>query len=190
MSDITRILSEVEAGTPGATEQLLPLVYEELRAIAARKMAHERPGATLQATALVHEAYLRLVGSGTGQHWSHQGHFFSSAAEAMRRILVEIARSNSRQKRGGNRVRQELRESAIESPVKSDQILAVHDALERLEHINPQATQLVNLRYFAGFTNREAAEALGISPRKADQLWAYARVWLAAEVSEDDNAEP
>lgn len=185
MKNVTQLLSDIEAGEKGASDELLPLVYDELRAIAARKMASERPDSTLQATALVHEAYVRLVGSGDGQEWNHRGHFFAAAAEAMRRILVEIARSKSRQKRGGDLDREALYESAIAAPVKSDQVLAVNEAMEKLESSNPDAAQLVTLRYFAGFTNAEAAEAMSVSPRKANQLWAYARVWLAAEIGED-----
>lgn len=185
MDNVTQLLSAIEDGKQGASDELLPLVYEELRAMAARKMASERPDSTLQATALVHEAYVRLVGSGDGQGWNHRGHFFAAAAEAMRRILVEIARGKSRLKRGGDLEREALFESAIAEPVKSDQVLAVNEAMEQLEKTNPQAAQLVTLRYFAGFTNADAAEALGVSPRKANQLWAYARVWLAAEIGED-----
>lgn len=189
MKDVTQLLADVEAGTKGASEELLPLVYDELRAMASRKMASERPDSTLQATALVHEAYVRLVGSGDGEGWNHRGHFFAAAAESMRRILVEIARAKSRQKRGGDLEREALYESAIAAPVKSDQVLAVNEAMERFAETNPEAAELVKLRYFAGFTNAEAAEALGISPRKANQLWAYARVWLAAEIGEDSVSE-
>ena len=142
MPDITKILANVEAGSANASDQLLPLVYEELRAIAAQKMSQERPGSTMQATALVHEAYLRLIGSGNQQDWSHRGHFFAAAAESMRRILVEIARAKSRQKRGGNQDRHVLQESRIEAPIKSDQILAVDEALERLQQVNSQAACL------------------------------------------------
>ena len=184
MDELTQLLADVAAGTENATERLLPIVYNELRAIATRKMAQERPGSTMQATALVHEAYLRMLGSGE-QHWSHRGHFFSAAAESMRRILVEIARAKSRKKRGGNYERQDFHESVIEAPVKADQLIAVDEALERLEKSNPQAAQLVNLRYFAGFTVEDSAKALGISPRKANQVWAYARVWLADALNED-----
>ncbi|MEZ6039199.1 MAG: sigma-70 family RNA polymerase sigma factor [Planctomycetaceae bacterium] len=182
MLDITKMLANIEAGAANASDQLLPLVYKELRAIAAQKMSQEPPGATIQATALVHEAYLRLVGSGNEQQWSHRGHFFAAAAESMRRILVEIARAKSRQKRGGQQKRQVLHESTIEAPIKSDQVLAIDEALERLKQVNPQAAQLVNLRYFAGFTIEDSARAMEISPRKANQVWAYARAWLADEL--------
>lgn len=185
MDHITQILSKVESGSANASEQLLPVVYDELRAIAVQKMSQERPGATMQATALVHEAYLRLVGSGDQQEWSHRGHFFAAAAESMRRILIEIARSKSRQKRGGGQRRHELHESVIEAPVKSDRLIAVDEALGRLQETNPEAAQLVNLRYFAGFTVEDSARALGISTRKANQVWAYARVWLADALGED-----
>lgn len=186
MGDITQLLCAMENEDAAAKENLLSLVYDELRAIAAQKMAGERPGSTLQATALVHEAYLRLLGGEQGQRWDHRGHFFSAAAESMRRILVEVARSKSRQKREGDRSRKVLNESSLVAPARSEQVLAVHEALEILEQSNPMAAKLVDLRFFAGFTNRESAGILDISPRKADQLWAYARVWLAAQIGEVD----
>jgi RNA polymerase sigma factor (TIGR02999 family) len=188
MSDVTRILSAIEQGDPQAAEQLLPLVYEELRRLAAQRMAAENPGQTLQATALVHEAYLRLV-DGTGiRHWDGRGHFFAAAAEAMRRILVEAARRKGREKHGGELDRQELVADAIASPVRSDELLAVHEALGMLEAKNPQAAALVKLRYFAGFTIPEVAEQMGMSPRKADQIWAYARAWLATAIADEASA--
>ena len=178
MSDVTRILSAVEQGDPHAAEQLLPLVYEELRKLAAQRLSREKPGQTLQATALVHEAYLRLVGVDTAQHWDSRGHFFVAAAEAMRRILVDQARRRKAAKRGGQAGREELQESAIVAPEPAEDVLAVNDALESFETVDPVKANLVKLRYFTGLTIPEAADALGISPRSADFLWAYARAWL------------
>jgi RNA polymerase sigma factor (TIGR02999 family) len=184
MNDVTQILSQIESGDPSAAEQLLPLLYEELRKLAAAKLAQENPGQTLQATALVHEAYIRLVDVAKVQHWDSRAHFFAAAAEAMRRILVEQARRKMRLKRGGELVRNELHEIEIVTQVKHDEIIAVDEALQKLQAENAAAAQLVKLRYFAGMTIPECAEALGISPRKADQLWAYARAWLLAEMGE------
>jgi RNA polymerase sigma factor (TIGR02999 family) len=184
MKNITQILSQIESGDPTAAEQLLPLVYDELRKLAAAKLVQENPGQTLQATALVHEAYIRLVDVEVAQHWDSRGHFFAAAAEAMRRILVEQARRKGRLKRGGELVRRELDEFEIVTQVKPDEILAVNEALQKLEAQHAAAAQLVKLRYFAGMTIPECAEALGISSRKADQLWAYARAWLLAEMGE------
>ena len=185
MNDVTRILSAIEQGDPKAAEQLLPLVYKELRRLAARKLAHEKPGQTLQATALVHEAYLRLVGSGEGPGWDSRGHFFAAAAEAMRRILVESARRKRRLKHGGGRAREpELVD--IAGPERPERLLALDEALDRLAAANPRAAELVKLRYFAGFSNAEAASLMGISPRKADQVWANARAWLREEVGDGD----
>lgn len=184
MTNITLILTQIEQGDPSAADQLLPLVYDELRKLAAQRLAQERADHTLQATALVHEAYLRLVGAEGAEHWDSRGHFFAAAAEAMRRILVESARRRQRLKRGGQLQRQELIEDAIVSPVPPEEILAVHEALDRLETANRQGAILVKLRYFAGFTIPEAAEKLGVSPRKADQLWAYARAWLLTDIGE------
>lgn len=182
MNDVTRILSAIHQGDPQAAEQLLPLVYEELRRLAQHRISQESPGQTLQATALVHEAYLRLVAGddqhGSLPHWDGRGHFFAAAAEAMRRILVDSARRRKSQKRGGELHRQPLAADAIASPVRSDEVLAVDEALARLEAENRTAADLVKLRYFAGFTIPEAAEQLGMSPRKANQVWAYARAWL------------
>ncbi len=185
MSDVTHILSQIEAGDPRASEQLLPLVYDELRKLAAVRLAHEKPGQTLQATALVHEAYLRLVG-GEGsvvegkepKGWNSPGHFFGAAAEAMRRILVEQARRKEAKKRGGARQRIELVDvPAVEEQTTVD-LLALDQALTELSAVDPSAAELVKLRYFAGLTGKEAADALGISARTADRTWLYARTWL------------
>jgi RNA polymerase sigma factor (TIGR02999 family) len=184
MSEVTRILSAIDNGDAHAAEQLLPLVYDELRKLAAEKMAQENPGQTLQATALVHEAYLRLVGGDTGQHWDSRGHFFAAAAEAMRRILVESARRKGRIKHGGGLVR-ESEEHDIAAPEPLEQLLVLDEALTRLATTNPQAAELVKLRYFGGFSNAEAAKLLNISPRKANQVWAYARAWLREEIGDE-----
>jgi RNA polymerase sigma factor (TIGR02999 family) len=185
MNEVTRILSGLEQGDPHAAEQLLPLVYDELRRLAAQKLVQEKPGQTLQATALVHEAYLRLVDVDKVQGWDSQTHFFAAAAEAMRRILVESARRKQRQKHGGGRRREQL-EQDIPCPERPEQLLAVDEALGKLATASPQAAELVKLRYFAGFSNAEAASLLGISPRKANQVWAYARAWLREEVGGDE----
>jgi RNA polymerase sigma factor (TIGR02999 family) len=178
MTEVTRVLSAIEGGDPHAAEQLLPLVYQELRQLAAQKLAQERPGQTLEATALVHEAYLRLVNVKKAQHWDSRGHFFVAAAEAMRRILVEQARRRRAVKRGGQAVRAELEESLIAVPEPEEDILAVNDALDVLATADPEAAHLVRLRFFAGLTVAEAAEALGMSVRSAHDLWEYARSWL------------
>jgi RNA polymerase sigma factor (TIGR02999 family) len=188
MSEVTRILSAIEQGDPHAAEQLLPLVYDELRQLAAHKLAQEKPGQTLQATALVHEAYLRLVDGGQSIQWDHRGHFFAAAAEAMRRILVEQARRKRRLKRGGDRVKQDLDELNLEAPEVPDDLLALDEALAQLAATNSPAAELVKLRYFAGLTVAQAAKALGISPRKADFLWAYARAWLLQKIEGADPA--
>jgi RNA polymerase sigma factor (TIGR02999 family) len=185
MSEVTRILSAIEQGDPRAAEQLLPLVYDELRRLAAQKLAHESPGQTLQATALVHEAYLRLVGSpseATVPAWNSRGHFFAAAAEAMRRILVDQARHKRTAKAGGNRDRIGL--SDIESPVPEPDVdlLALHDALDKLETADKRKADLVKLRFFVGLTIEEAAHALGVSTSTATSDWAYARCWLRLEV--------
>ena len=214
MSEVTRILSQIELGNPVAGEQLLPLVYDELRKLAAGQLARERPGQTLQPTALVHEAYIRLFGekevrsqkSEVGDQVSEDGggsagsltsdlrpltsappfrsrsHFFAAAAEAMRRILVEAARRRQSLKRGGNLVRQDIDELAIPLRQPPEEVVAVHEALDKLAQIDHRAAELVKLRYFAGFTMKEAAEILGVAPRTADDVWAYARAWLAAEM--------
>jgi RNA polymerase sigma factor (TIGR02999 family) len=185
MSDVTRILGQIENGDGQAAEQLLPLVYEELRRLAAQKMAQEAPGQTLQATALVHEAYIRLVDVQKAQHWDSRGHFFAAAAEAMRRILVNNAERKKTLKHGGDRKRIEL--SEVEPAIRPPEgdLLALSDALDELAGIEPQTAELVKLRYFAGFTNKQAAEILGISPRQGDSLWAYAKVWLHERIVAD-----
>ncbi len=182
MTDVTRILRAIEQGDAQAAEQLLPLVYDELRKLAAAKMAQENPGQTLQATALVHEAYLRLVDIEKAQHWNGRGHFFAAAAEAMRRILVEKARSRKRQKRGGAAQRVELEQLGMIGPASPDEVIAVHDALEKLRAEDSVAAELVTLRYFAGFSIDEAAELLGISRATAYRQWTYAKAWLRWEL--------
>ena len=183
MSDVTRILTQIEQGDPAAAEQLLPLVYEELRKLAAAKLAQEKPGQTLQATAIVHEAYIRLVDVEQTQRWNSRGHFFGAAAEAMRRILVERARQKQSGKRGGDwcRVGQDVGD--LPDTQRADKLIALDEALARLDQIDPSKAQLVKLRYFAGLTHREAAEALGISVTTADRYWAYARAWLQREMA-------
>ena len=193
MSDVTRILSAIEQGDPRAAEQLLPLVYDELRKLAAQRLANEKPGQTLQATALVHEAYLRLVklpGSAKDQpgavaEWNSRGHFFAAAAEAMRRILVEQARSRLADKRGGQRSREEFPESGIPAPADVEETLAVHDVLDQLTTQDPVAANLVKLRFFVGLTMEEAAEVLDLSVRSAYDVWAYARAWLHRRLRPD-----
>jgi RNA polymerase sigma factor (TIGR02999 family) len=182
MSEVTHILSAIEQGDPLAAEQLLPLVYDELRSLAAQRLAQEKPGQTLQATALVHEAYLRLVAGEPAQHWNSRGHFFAAAAQAMRRILVENARRKRRLKRGGGAAREELDEANLIAPAMPDDLVALDEALSQLAVVDPRAAALVNLRYFAGFTIPQVAEALGIAPRTADLLWAYARAWLLKKI--------
>jgi RNA polymerase sigma factor (TIGR02999 family) len=178
MSEVTRILSAIERGDPRAAEQLLPLVYEELRRLAAARLSLEKPGQTLDATALVHEAYLRMVGPADSRRWDSRGHFFAAAAEAMRRILVEAARRKGRARHGGGRQRVELPADgpAITDPVED--VVAVDEALEKLAVADPQAAELVKLHYFAGLTIEQAAVVLGVSVRKAYTVWAYARAWL------------
>jgi RNA polymerase sigma factor (TIGR02999 family) len=182
MTDVTQILEDVERGDPRAAERLLPLVYDELRRLAARKLAREAPGQTLQATALVHEAYLRLVGAGDAG-WNGRGHFFAAAAEAMRRILVENARRKASLKAGGGRARVDLAgaEPAVEGP-RVD-LLALDEALRQLEAKDKRKADLVKLRFFAGLTQAEAAEALGVSGSTADNDWAYAKSWLRLAIS-------
>lgn len=186
MIGITRILSAIEQGDPSAAEQLLPLVYDELRKLAAQKLGQEKPGQTLQATALVHEAYLRLVDVERTQHWNSRGHFFAAAAEAMRRILVDNARRKQSKKRGGERVCLDLNQVAAATSERLDDVLDIDAALVGLAQADPQAAELVKLRYFAGLSIPEAAAALGISPRNADFLWAYARAWLLRSLSGDN----
>ena len=183
MTEVTRILSAIEQGDPNAAEQLLPLVYDELRKLAAAKLAQEKPGQTLQATALVHEAYLRLVDVAKAQQWNSRGHFFAAAAEAMRRILVDGARRKQADKHGGGRLRVELPEDLAATEVRSDELVALDEALTRLEGHDPNAARLVKLRYFAGLTHQEAAESLGLSRGAADRLWALGRAWLFRQLS-------
>ncbi len=185
MNDVTRILSAMEQGEPSAAEQLLPLVYDELRKLAALKLAQEKPGQTLQATALVHEAYLRLVDTDKVQHWNSRGHFFAAAAEAMRRILVEQARRRQAVKRGGRHGREELHDSAIVAPGNFAEILAIDEILDRFAAVDPLAANLVKLRCFVGLTMEEVAQALNISVRSAYDIWAYARAWLHRHLRAD-----
>jgi RNA polymerase sigma factor (TIGR02999 family) len=186
MSEVTRILSAIEQGDPHAADQLLPLVYDELRRLAARNLAREATGQTLEATALVHEAYLRLVEVEKAQHWNSRGHFFAAAAEAMRRILVEQARRKQRVRHGGGRLRIELNEACSLVPPPSDDLLALDEALTRLASRDPVRAELVKLRFFAGLTMPEAAKALGISLATAERYWTFARTWLYAELTADD----
>jgi RNA polymerase sigma factor (TIGR02999 family) len=186
VTDVTRILSALEHGDPSAAEQLLPLVYDELRQLAASKLAQEQPGQTLQATALVHEAYLRLVGTGPAQGWNSRGHFFGAAAEAMRRIIIEQARRKRSRRQGGGLNRLPIDQVEIAAPDTTPDVLALNDALEQLERTDPTKAALVKLRYFAGLTNGQAAEVLGISTTTADRYWSYARAWLHAALKKDD----
>jgi RNA polymerase sigma factor (TIGR02999 family) len=176
LNEVSRFLCAIEQGDPQAAGQLLPLVYEELRRLAVQMLAQEKPGQTLQATALVHEAYLRLVGG--HDHWEGRKHFFAVAAEAMRRILIDNARRKQRQKRGGGRARLDLDAVAVLAPEPSHDLLDLDEALTRLTAADAAAAELVKLRYFAGLSLPEAAEVLGLAPRSADRLWAYARAWL------------
>ena len=187
MTEVTRILSAIEQGDPSAAEQLLPLVYDELRKLAAQKLAQEAPGQTLQATDLVHEAYVRLVGSdpaaaGREQRWDSRGHFFAAAAEAMRRILIDRAREKRSQKRGGGRKRLDIDAADLATRATPDQLLALDDALAKLAREDPPAARLVELRYFAGLTIEDAGKALGISTATAYRHWKYARAWLHGEL--------
>jgi RNA polymerase sigma factor (TIGR02999 family) len=184
MPDVTRILSAIEAGDPKAAGELLPLVYDELRKLAAARLAGEKPGQTLQATALVHEAYLRLVGDTRPQGWDGRGHFFAAAAEAMRRILVEAARRKGRVRHGGGQRRIDLDEHNLAAESPGDDLLAMDEALTRLAQLDPRRAELVKLRFFAGLTMPEAAVALGISLATAERQWAFARTWLYAELSD------
>ena len=188
MNDVTRILAAIEAGDPHAASQLLPLVYDALRQLAAEKMAKEKPGQTLQATALVHEAYLRLVGTGDGPHWDSRGHFFAAAAEAMRRILVERARRKRSRKRGGDRELQDVDpdDLALAAPGDPLEILAIHEALDRLGRKSPRKAELVKLRYFLGCTMAETAQILGIAVATAEEDWTYARAWLRRQWLRDE----
>jgi RNA polymerase sigma factor (TIGR02999 family) len=194
MTDVTQILLQIESGDPKAADELLPLVYGELRKLAAARLAQEKPGQTLQATALVHEAYLRLVTTPDsepgkyGKHWDGRGHFFAAAAEAMRRILVENARCKKRLKRGGDLVRKQFNDFTVEGPEIHEDLVALDAALDRLKTVDSQAVELVHLRYFAGLSIPDAAEMLGISPRTADRVWAFARAWLHHEIAGKDDA--
>ncbi len=183
MTDVTRILSAIEQGDPSAAEQLLPLVYDELRKLAAAKMVQEKPGQTLQATALVHEAYVRLVDGEKAQHWNGRGHFFGAAAEAMRRILVENARRKQSLKQGGQFERRKADLDGLSQPEAPNEVLAIDEALEKLASENAPVAKLVELRYFAGLTLDETASALDISARTAYRYWSYAKAWLHNEIS-------
>ena len=187
MSDVTRILSQIEQGEPQAAEELLPLVYNELRKLAAVKLAHEKPGQTMQATALVHEAYVRLFDKKQVQPFDNRGHFFAAAAEAMRRILVEQARRKLGPKRGGDLARAELDSACDVAVSKSEEVVAVHDALNDLAEEVPAAAELVKLRYFAGMSHQEAAECLGISRSTADRYWAFAKAALFSALRDEDS---
>jgi RNA polymerase sigma factor (TIGR02999 family) len=189
MADITRILNAIEQGDPRATEELIPMVYDELRLLAARKLAKEPPGQTLQATALVHDVYIRLV-EDKDQNWNSRGHFFRAAAEAMRRILVENARRKKRLKRGGDWQRIELNEADLGTEYESDDLLTVNEALDKLALEEPSVADLVKLRYFAGLTIEQVAEIQGISRRSVIDHWAYARSWLTREITKDNRENP
>ena len=182
MTDVTRILSQIESGDRRAANELLPLVYNELRKLAAVRLDHEKPGQTLGATALVHEAYLRLVGPDDGPSWNSRGHFFAAAAEAMRRILVEKARRKASAKHGGEHLRIPLDAQEIAADATSADLIALDDSLSRLEERDPDSAKLVMLRYFAGMTMEQAAESLGVSMRTAERNWTYARSWLRRDL--------
>jgi len=185
MSDVTRLIDAAAAGDPRAAADLLPLVYDELRKLAANRLSEEKPGQTLQPTALVHEAYVRLVGSEEPRSWDGRGHFFAAAAEAMRRILVDSARRKKSEKRGSGRARAELDEESLIADDSPFDLLELDDLLDHLARVNPQAAELVKLRFFAGLTGDETAAVLGISPRAADSLWVYARAWLFEKMNPD-----
>lgn len=191
MTDVTQILNRIERGDPSAAQQLLPLVYDELRKLAGQRIGQENPGQTLQATALVHEAYLRLVDVDQAQHWDSRGHFFAAAAEAMRRILVENARRKGRLKRGGDLQQVEMSKDAVAAPEIHEDLIALDAALDRLKGIDAEAVKLVHLRYFVGMSLPEAAKLMGIAPRTADRVWAFARAWLHREIAgaEKDSSE-
>ena len=191
-NDITQILTAIGQGELSASDELLPLVYDELRKLATARMAHENPGQTLQATSLVHEAYVRLVDVEQPQDWENRGHFFAAAAEAMRRILVERARQKASIKAGGFRIRVDLSESKVDASIPlplgcHGDIIALDHALEKLEQVNPQTAELVKLRFFTGLTCEEAAQVLGVSTATAGRLWSYARSWLLVELSDHDS---
>jgi RNA polymerase sigma factor (TIGR02999 family) len=189
MTDVTRVLSAIEKGDPHAAEQPLPLVYEELRQLAAQKLAQEKPGQTLEATALVHEAYLRLVDVEKAQHWDSRRHFFAAAAEAMRRILVENARRKKRLKRGGGRQRCELQEDDWVAPPPDDRLLALDEALGQLATAHPDLAELVKLRYFAQMTVEQTAQLLGLSPRTVKRNWVYASAWLRRAMGREGGSQ-
>jgi RNA polymerase sigma factor (TIGR02999 family) len=190
MADVTQILNAIEQGDPSASERLLPLVYDELRKFAAQKLAHEKPGQTLDATALVHEAYLRLVNVDTAPHWNGRGHFFAAAAEAMRRILVEQARHKRTAKGGGQLQRMELQEAQLAAPNRNVDLLALDEALDKLASRDQRKAELVKLRFFGGLTIQQAAAALGIAESTADADWAYAKAWLRLELDSATNHRP
>ncbi|MCR9292930.1 MAG: ECF-type sigma factor [bacterium] len=183
MTDVTRILQAIEDGDPKAGDELLPLVYAELRQLATRRLSQERPGQTLQATALVHEAWIKLAGA-EGARWDSRGHFFAAAAEAMRRILINRARDKGRLKRGGGQDRIDLDKIQLALDTPDAELVALHEALEELGQVDAESAKLVELRFFAGLSHGEAARALGIPRRTADRYWAYARAWLASRLSE------
>jgi RNA polymerase sigma factor (TIGR02999 family) len=184
MSDVTQILLRIDSGDPIAAEQLLPLVYDELRRLAAQRLAHEKPGQTLQATALVHEAYLRLVEGSQAQHWNSRGHFFAAAAEAMRRILINRARDKKRLKRGGGQKRLDWNKLEVADDASNEDLVAIDEALQKLTEELPVCGELVKLRFFAGLTLDQAAECLGVGQRTADRYWAFSRAWLYNELRE------
>ena len=186
MTDVTRILSQIESGNVAVPKELLPLVYDELRRLAAQRIANEQHGQTLQATALVHDAYVRLVDVDAAQHWNSRRHFFGAAAEAMRRILIENARRKKQDKRGGDRRKVSLDDADLAIPESAVDLLALDEALDRLQQRDSVAAQLVKLRYFAGLTMPQAAEALGISQRSAERNWTYAKTWLHSALAESD----
>jgi RNA polymerase sigma factor (TIGR02999 family) len=186
MSDVTRILQSIENGDPDAADELLPLVYDELRKLAAAKMAREKPGQTLSATALVHEAYVRLVDAEQVEPWNSRGHFFAAAAEAMRRILLNRARDKKRQKRGGDRQRIDFDQIEIALDTSAEQLIALDEVLDQLAEQDNMACQLVKLRFFAGLSLREAAQSLGMAQRTAERQWAYARAWLYDRLRRDE----
>ena len=190
MDAITLVLNAIEQGDPHAAAQLLPLVYDELRRLAEHRLSQEKPGQTLEATGLVHEAYLRLVGANEDRRWDNRGHFFAAAAEAMRRILVENARRKRSAKHGGGMVRLDLDGLQLAAPELCEDLLALDEALNRLAEKDPVKAELVKLRHFAGLTVDQAAQALGISPATADRYWAYARAWLHAEITGGDAPTP
>ena len=185
--NVTQILNRIESGDPQAANQLLPLVYEELRKLAASRMSRESAGQTLQPTALVHEAFMRLVGNDAGQEWDNRGHFFAAAAEAMRRILIDNARRRNSLKQGGDKARHDIRDDdAVLNPDDSETLLALDEALTRLAAADPELARMVKLRYFTGLTIEETAKVLGVSPRTTKRNWAYARAWLKREMDGGD----